>query len=557
MAYAPLGSRAYRYGNTGRFYGVDPSPTTNKIWTIQVDWDNNGSFDGTNESFYTIDLDISRGMNGVLDSTQEGDVGWYTSASPGTATITFDNSTGRFSAWAQSGGSLNVDMTPGKRVKIMVRNGYSSTDEPLFAGITKTVRENYTAKTVTVTCVDGVEYLQSVDCRDFSLSPKPNTFGEEVATLLPNILPADWKWSYNYDYARLQGWLGYRMIGTNTWEQVKRLARTVDGVAYIQADGDVAIQTLGYGNVNTVATSDYPTSDGWPAVTAYSSSDFLKVIDMSLPWDNIATIIERRYDTVAKAGTSDSIVWEQQGVTTISDALLDFWVDFRLDNQPCIVDSTSVTLLSSDWSVNAEYDGSGSDVTGDISVSYTVFSESMHVTFGNGSTDDEVHFQTLKFRGIPYLLGEYRTIYESTEATPYTGDRRMVLDGLIPPSILLPVGGAGDYNRIALNARTQLLGERPGGGMGSPFMSRVVTVQLQNNFKQFQHELLDLIQPNISIPDLTARGAPDEYHNYYHLWNVRHQWLNNNGQEVLTTWKLVHAPLGDTAYQVMLVKYQN
>ena len=134
-----FGDTTYKYGNTNRVYGVPGTTPTTLLWSIEVDWDGDGVFNGDNESKYCFDMSTDRGFDSGYNTSGDGDAEFPPPLLVGTCSLSFRNATGRFSAWSVAAGSLGNKVTPGKKVRIKVRNGYSGSDRPIFAGLVKDI----------------------------------------------------------------------------------------------------------------------------------------------------------------------------------------------------------------------------------------------------------------------------------------------------------------------------------------------------------------------------------------------------------------------------------
>ncbi len=97
----------YKYGSTG----TQDAPIFR--WALEVDWDGDGVFDGSNEAGRMTDIDITRGRKTLLQPNGQG----FYPIQPGNAKITLDNYDGRYDAW-NSSSPLYPNVVPGRDVRL-------------------------------------------------------------------------------------------------------------------------------------------------------------------------------------------------------------------------------------------------------------------------------------------------------------------------------------------------------------------------------------------------------------------------------------------------------
>ena len=63
--------------------------------------------------------------------------------------------------------------------------------------------------------------------------------------------------------------------------------------------------------------------------------------------------------------------------------------------------------------------------------------------------------------------------------------------------------------------------------------------------EQFEKDINDVVLFNVTKPYLSSKlywtfAGQNINYNQFRIMQISHKWLNNNGQDVLTTWKLRH-----------------
>jgi hypothetical protein len=491
MTYAVYGDTQYKYGDANRLYGVSGSPNTNKLWTILIDWDGDGMFSQGNEARYCIGLEVDRGLTEGYLTADDGAVGWLAPATPGSCTLTFANGSERFSAWSTATGSLGTQVMPGKRVKIMVRDGYAGTDYGVFAGITKKYSEDTINKTVTIQCVDGIEFLQSAECF-VPLDTVNDVFmGDAFSQIMYSI--EGWKWGWGSQIYTFMGGdnnISYFYAEGRAWSNLSKLAVSAGGRLFVDVNGDVQIGEF---------TGD-----------TYTADLFLKDVRLSNPWENLFT---RLYDTedITELESASTTLWSQ-GSTKIAVAAsssTDIFAGYTYNNQDCLGVAASVTFTA-----NSAEDGSGTNVTSSVSVTLTGYNKRAKLSVVN-SYAGTIYFQTLSITGAAYTTRSTQSTRAYTDVLGL-GEKIMRREKWRMYKVGTKLPRPAGYNLLHIS--------------GDPAYTKVVNVKIQNRMHQFYHDIGAAIVLDFSKPDL----ADDTYY----IDRITHRWLSETGQDTLTEWTL-------------------
>jgi hypothetical protein len=153
----------FRYGS-GTKYGTGDAVeseafTGNHIWVIDIDWEGEGTFTGTNEAIYLLDLPSF--FRGHRFYTQLGG-GGFEAFETGRFTITMDNQSRRYDPYNTSS-PLYPNVVPGRRIQIStqeISGGNASTKHVLFTGEIEDIRPSNDGKgKVSFDVVDGMQKL--------------------------------------------------------------------------------------------------------------------------------------------------------------------------------------------------------------------------------------------------------------------------------------------------------------------------------------------------------------------------------------------------------------
>lgn len=519
MAYAQFGTNYYKYGSSDRLYGVPGTTPTTYLWTVLVDWQNNGTFsDGANESKYTIGLDTDRGVPDDYSNGPEGFDEFIAPPMVGQCSIRLTNHTGRFSPWSTSSDSLGFSIAPGRKVRVLVRNGYTSTDMPVFTGFLKKITEDNVDDEVTLTAVDGVEFLMEHDSYVALNTDTANATNDAEAFtyILQSInypyIPDTRVGSVDIPYYHAQG---------NALQEIMKLAKITTEIFYIDASGYARVSSL---NAGQTPSTDNP----YP----YDADMFLKDVSIAMPWENIKTLTRRYKNGVTVSATTDADIWDY-GTAKLAvggSSSVEIWADYQFDGQGVLA-IVNTPVPGVDFIANTVVDGTGSNITSDTVITITDYGSKalVNITNNNAAT---AYYTTLKLRGTPLI--RYTTFYEVV-GTDYLGVGEKMLT---------------TYSEQAWKTGTNLPYNDQDGlyqFIGYPQTTKRVTLGIDTRYQQFEREIGDKIELTISNPDLTMKTwSAQQNYNVFRLRRIRHRWLTDTGQSVLTEWLLKHALMSTT-----------
>jgi hypothetical protein len=507
MTYERYGFNSLRYGNASRFYGVPGSPSTTRLWSIEIDRDNDGAFDGSNEAIYCIGMDIDRGFLQEFDTNEFGADG-MSMPMVGTCTLKFDNSTGRYNLW-NTDGSPSTDNLPGRKARIRVREGYSSTDTEVFYGYVRDISNNPTDNTATIRIHDGVEILQERVANIALFSDTDfNTAGQTAfIEVLDNI---GWTDGYNIIDSGSATGFAYFSCNDTAYRVIHDLMQEDTNLVYVDAAGQV---------VWDYSENNYSATDS----NTFDESILLKPIIVSQPWENLFTKLNVNVYKFSYSAT-DTVIWSKETEDDIAvgaNSSINFLIDYRYDDATIdrfVAFANTLQSSDGDYVVNTSSDGSGSNITASCSVSFSELGSGARLTLTNGSTDSG-YFTTLQVKGT--VVYWRKTMIEHTlDNWGETPARTLTID---TPYNMNYNADSVKYNEFFY--------------LGYPHLSRRVTVKLRNQPEQFWQDINSPTYFTIAKPKFTASQTD----NMYRIMRIRHKWMSANGQDIETEWTCRHA----------------
>ena len=471
---------SFKYG-TGVKYG-DTYAQPGIAWGFEFDWDNDGLFDGQNENDWVVDFYCERGRDYMLRLGEGGSAVGYERITVGTASITLVNRDDRYSPLNTSS-PLYPNVSPGRLAKIRVRDNNTGAIFPVITGKIKDIQPITDSDLVVITIEDGMKDLQSGSSY---IAIQEDIAIDDAMILLINH--ADYPWGYD--------------IGNSTeiipfwWSDAEAHATALQDLAdadlgnfFIAADGKASFK--GRNTIN-------------PILFDITQADVLKEIATPQPWENLRDATEVIIYPRELSATSD--LWRLADIPLIPDGeTRTYWTSFTVDNQPVPAKSLVSPAATTDYTMNTQSGGGGSNLTSGFSVVMTGFSKSSKLVVTNNS-GSAGHVTLLKQRGDA-LISPYQTTVKGG-----TGKRVFILDNKWIQTTVTGEAYAGEI----LNRLDSVL--------------QLPTVQLEARADiQFWPDLFSSI-----LGDFEKLNIRSDFS----IGKITHQWLNENGQTVLTRWKL-------------------
>ena len=471
---------SFKYG-TGVKYGYTFGEQ-GIAWGFEFDWNNDGLFDGTNENELVTGLLVERGRDYYLRQGSDGDIVGFERVDIGKATITLDDSTGRFDTYNESS-PLYPNVTTGRLVKIQARDNNTGAVFPVFAGKIKDIRPISGSEEVIITVEDGMRELRGGNA---VVAIQENIAIDDAMALL--IANADYTWGYNLGNSTEV--LPYWWAAGETFEQAcKDLAEADLGHFFIAADGKASFK--GRNTIN-------------PILFQITQADVLKEISRPQPWENHRDATRILVYPTIIIPTGD--LWNLQDKPLIpAGESRTYWSTFTYNGVPVPAKTLEDPVQNTDYLMNSLQDGTGTDRSAQFTVVMTPFSNATKLVVTNtGGTPAYVIL--LKQQG------EALAAPDVTEIRGGSGIKVFKLDN----KWIQSTNTAESYSAEILDRLDKVI--------------QFPTVQIEARADiQFWPDLFD-----------SVRGTFDKINieSDFSVGKISHQWINRNGQAVLTKWKL-------------------
>jgi len=460
---------------------------TNSRYGLEVDWAGKGLFDGTNEGNNLIDMSIERGRK-------------YTVSAEGDAFQVED--TGRFSAvlldLEKRYDPFNVNsplygqLTGGKKFRTKARTPSDSV-LPMMAGVLDepvSFVENGVNK-ARLGGVDGWSYLRDQK-NEVTVPLQEDVYVDDAIALV--LQKAGWPRPWSYELDPGVDLRPYFFVDARSAAQViHELAHSELGNVAMKANGDLRFKSrLSQEN----------------EVLVLNDTDCIQVRRMS-PSEVIRNMI--RVKTAPRSEEALQDVWEipQRIEIAAGETISDVWADFKYNNVAVPVKDPVTPVATTDYNATSVSDGTGTNLTANISVTMNSFSTNAQLSItNNGGTTAHVY---CRVRGKPLSTS-------NSVSFQYNDQASIKQFGPRPFTLLL------DQNVNVARQYRELL---------SFFMTTsknyLVVDLIPNPDVQFFADLGDII-----------RGHLDNYgiDQAFRVIGIKHKFLDQSGIVVNTRWWL-------------------
>lgn len=489
----------FKFGTSHKF-GASSFDLPALAWDFSIDWDGDGLFE-TNESRYMKNIYIKRGRTRMIKNLGGG----LESVSTGTATITLVNNNGRFDGWNEDS-ALYPNVGNGKTVRIRVRPLDGSILYPLFYGtISNIVPMGTRDKTVNIYVNDRLDFLRNATSR--VAMQEGITPGEAIGLILD---AAGWKAVWGRDLDTSVETIDY------FWSSGSRKA-----ISEIQ---DLANSFLGYFFCDARGRARFidRTTVG-DLAAEYSQDELLKDIGNPQPYEVKRDVTILKVHPRAQAATG--VLWELIGtapsVQTGANNPFTIFTPYTYANAPAPAVNVITPVATTDFLVNSQADGGGSNLTGSCTVTITDFGDNAKLVLTNTSG-------TLGYITKLQIRGD--AIYETNAAdVTYPTD---LADAESLRELVFDLKWQQDFN-VAVDIVSVL----------GPFYTALhpfPAIRLENRFeKQFGVDLFDIVSAD--LPKLGLIGES------FRVGGIEHKSINvDNCQSIQTTlWLEPYIAAGD------------
>ena len=375
-------------------------------FTVEVDWNNSGLFAAAGEDVTdrVLSLEWGRGRDYASQLTGRSKAGF--------ARIRLDNRSGDYSSF-NAASPLAGNILPGRAVRISGSSGSFPYTFPI--SFVQTVWTGWLVRLVPepsiqrshVVTLEAIGSLGFINQRQVELVSQTNRRTDQ---LVGDFLDAI-GWDSGAHALKTRTLATGQTTITRHWSErkgaldgLREIEETEAGFLLEEKGGGIAFQDRQYRLAGAALTSQLTLSDA--SLPSYSA------IEQQDPLPAIANILETEVQlyavgglavlwTLAETGLNSPLIERDGGIRT-------FWAQFPNPDSGAdavAVNAWTTPVATTDYTVNTAADGTGTDITADVSVVVEKFGQSMKVTLTNANASDG-YVTFLQGRGTPVTASD-------------------------------------------------------------------------------------------------------------------------------------------------------
>lgn len=350
------------YGAAGLTYGA-ASVDRPVTWMFEVDWDNDGIFNGENEGLNLYSIATEAGRQNFMQGGGQG----FEPVAPSRGTLLLRDFDERYDPFNLSGPLAGM-IQPGRKFRLRVQKEPGGTVEDVMTGRLTDIRPTYSeVPSVKMELINAVDELK----RTIRTTVQSNIrYDAAVQACLDAF-----------------GWTDSREIDTTVSEAMAYWwASGRSAFAEMQSIADAALGMFCVGE-NGAAVYKSRVSAETPLMT-FTDADILESygVRTPMPWETVFNVI-RVYARRRNLQTGVTL-WETQDRVFIpAGEEREVWAQFSLNGEEAVATSITDPVENIDWDANSQEDGAGTDLSSNITIGLSKFATTAKLTIrNNGAT---------------------------------------------------------------------------------------------------------------------------------------------------------------------------
>lgn len=388
-----------KYGD-GKLYGVSTSDNR-LLWDVSFDWDGDGIFE-SNEAYYFIGMDVSRGRQGFINENGIG----FKEIPTGRAVLKFNNSTKRYDAWNTSS-AIYPYVNYGVAVQVRVRPLTGSTIYPVIRGIVSDIQASgYGEKaTVSFTILDGLEYMRNTNAR---VAMQQNITVDDAINLVVSSSGYPYGGIYDTSIETIPYW--WSNGNDRAMTELERLSNSFMG--YVFADRQNKINFVARGTPKDI-------------IETFEQGEILKDVYNPQPYSLYRNVVRLKVHPRTSASTG-TIFQMTEVVSIAAGETFTFFADYSYNNEPTPAINVVTPVATTDYLFNSQADGGGTNYTSNLTITFYDFGESAKVSITNGGSTG--YLTLFKIRGDAIYETDTNDVTYPSDTSSILSPREMFID---------------------------------------------------------------------------------------------------------------------------------
>lgn len=384
------GKRDVTYGMDGLVYGAAPAVhgiVNGLTWVLQIDWNNDGVFDGSNESGRIFELTVQAGRQNFMKSSggfQEVDIGEFTAS--------LRNTDGRYDPY-NTESPLYGDILPGRRFQLSVYDEFNMVLHPIMKGRLDDIRPIYSSTDdVKISGSNGIKQMKAQQVRTQVFSSI--RYDDAILELVAN-----WEDGYDIDTTVSEAMPYWWASGRSLFDEINDVTNAALGMFCIAEDGKATYKSR--------VSGDAPlfTITGGEIELDYG-------IRLPMLWE----VVKNRIRVYVRNRTQQSNVelWRlAETVFVPAGGSKTIWAQFSFTGEAGVALSVTAPVITTDYLANSLANGSGTNLSSNMSIAMTEFSTTAKFVVSNTGVTG-FYITLFKLRGVALVADKY-TFAEDTD----------------------------------------------------------------------------------------------------------------------------------------------
>lgn len=376
-------------------------------WGIEIDWNNDGVFDGTNEAFRMIAFESFRGRKKLLKKAGSG----FEIITPAKFAITLKNGDGRYDDM-NTASPLYPYIQNGVDVKITVVYQATGIQHKVIYGIVDDITPSYSsARTVKITCTDTTAYLTKNTARvAVSANVRPET---AIGSVLDYM---NWptRWGRSIDVSSDLISFYWANGNKQALTEIQDLSQSFFG--YFFADNE--------GRARFIKR----TASG-ASVVDFTQDQLLKDLGNAALYDNYRNVTRMKIHPrlLSTLTTIYQLLGNKPIIHPGTINKEEIWGNYSYNNSPSPASNVVAPVANTDYTFNSLEDGTGVDYTASVTVSFSDFGDTCKFIITSSAAVD-VYCTKLQVRGQALYEQNTSDVTYPTDVSSVTNQRELKID---------------------------------------------------------------------------------------------------------------------------------
>lgn len=373
------------YGTIGLTYGISTFYHPRLTWSFEVDWDNDGFFDGQNEASMIYSIETYNGRQNFLRGTGDG----FEPVEAGGVVIHLRNNDGRYDPYNVSS-PLYGNILPGRRYRLNVYDEVNQVLQPVMVGRLDDIRPIYgETDNVRIIASNGVKQMEG---KIRTIVYEAIRYDDALEVLL-----ADWENGTDIDTTVSEAMTYWWASNNSLFDEINDVVNAALGMFCIAEDGKATYKSRVGSDVPIVSI------DGSNINLEYG-------VQSPLLWEVVKNKI--RVYARTRLTQTDVELWRMSDVLQIAaGATKTIWADFSLNEEQGVALVVTTPVATTDYTAFQNANGTGTNFTSNVSIIITKFSTSAKMEITNIGAS-AFYLTLLKIRGNALVADKYTFVEE-------------------------------------------------------------------------------------------------------------------------------------------------